>query len=494
MATRYQNGLLLNDPSAYVEDYVGATFSRWLYEFLVHVVGWTSVDTVGSKWTNYIGSGGAGTAVVSDAETLVITSPSYAFSTSDVGKFLTLTGFTTGVKDGIYRILKYVNSAGSDYTVKIDKRMGPDDAGLPSSESSSWKLWDGTVTYNPDTGNKFVVAGTGVTGAGTVTGNGIGDSISMAGSVATLTDSGANFQTSDVGKSITVSGATNPGNNGTFTIVSRISTTQITYTNASGVNETSGFAWQISYIYHLYVEVDTSSFSRYPKVSVSPFASWNPGTHSWGDSKYTVARNPESEVDHSECVVYAEASEQHIHVWIRSRHRQSSPGQPDWYVYLIEEIDSFFPEIDPRPIVCLAGHSEYNEPILVGFGLRVDDSIWDGTRGLAYNDTTTLTYYPSVPTTRVQEGGNLIYPSRKRFSMWSKKQYKIKLILESRTSGYMEYRGTFRNAWLTSHITQTMATLKLGSDYYRSPYGGWLMRSNGSRNWYPFVDTTPYGV
>jgi len=490
---RYQNGLALDTATV---DRAGTAYCRWLYEFLVNVVGWSAVDVIGSKWNNYIGSGGAGTAVVSDAETLVITSPSYVFSTSDINKYLTLTGFTTGERDGVYRILDYVGSAGSDYTVKIDKRMGPHSNGLPSSESSSWKLWDVSTTYTPNTGDKLVVAGIGVTGAGTTTGNGTGDSISMAGSVATLTDATATFQTSDVGKSITISGATNPGNNGTFTIVSRVSATQITYTNASGVNETSSFAWQISYVYHLYIEVETTTYSMYPKISVSPFASWNAGSHSWNDNRYTAAKNAENEADQTECVIYAEASEQHIHSWVRSRKRIDSYDNEEWNVYLVEEFDSFYPDKDPRPVMCLAGDNEVNDPRMVGYVPSQASpwgTVYNATRGLGYDDVTTLVYVLSIPATFTDTSYNLMQLCRRKNSLWSKKQYRTKFVLESRTAGYFEHRGTVRNAWLTNINTRPMATLKIGSDYYRTPYAGFLMRSNGSRNWFPFLGESIYG-
>ena len=74
---------------------------------------------------------------------------------------------------------------------------------------------------------------------------GIGDSVTV-GPVQTLTDAAGLFTALHVGQSITVVGATNPTNNGTFTIASFISATQITYANATGVAETSAFIWSIA--------------------------------------------------------------------------------------------------------------------------------------------------------------------------------------------------------------------------------------------------------
>ena len=77
---------------------------------------------------------------------------------------------------------------------------------------------------------------------------GTGDSFSVTGTTVTLTDSGANFQTSDVGKSIVISNATTSSHNGTYTIASRISSTQITWVNgAAPPTEAFTGGWKILY-------------------------------------------------------------------------------------------------------------------------------------------------------------------------------------------------------------------------------------------------------
>lgn len=77
-------------------------------------------------------------------------------------------------------------------------------------------------------------------------GSGTGDSFSKTGSTITLTDAGAAWVVSDVGKTIKISGATTSGNNGLFVITSRISGTQITYENASGATEAFAGTWAIA--------------------------------------------------------------------------------------------------------------------------------------------------------------------------------------------------------------------------------------------------------
>jgi len=74
---------------------------------------------------------------------------------------------------------------------------------------------------------------------------GTGDSFAFASPTVTLTDSAGDFTADMVGRAITISGSTSPGNDGTFIITSRISSTQITYDNASGVAEAFTGAWSV---------------------------------------------------------------------------------------------------------------------------------------------------------------------------------------------------------------------------------------------------------
>jgi len=71
---------------------------------------------------------------------------------------------------------------------------------------------------------------------------GTGDTIT-AGSPATLTDAAGLFSKGFVGNNLVITGASNAANNGTFPIVAFISPTQIQYTNAAAVTETTSFTW-----------------------------------------------------------------------------------------------------------------------------------------------------------------------------------------------------------------------------------------------------------
>jgi hypothetical protein len=67
--------------------------------------------------------------------------------------------------------------------------------------------------------------------------SGTGDSLTFGAGIVTLTDASAPFLPNMNGHSITIADASNPGNNGTFTPVTYISPTQISFPNGAGVNE-----------------------------------------------------------------------------------------------------------------------------------------------------------------------------------------------------------------------------------------------------------------
>lgn len=77
-----------------------------------------------------------------------------------------------------------------------------------------------------------------------------GNSCSVSGSVVTLTNAGdpnGAFNLGMVGRTVTITNATNPVNNGVFIIRQYISSTQLTYVNASAIAEaTSSLIWTIS--------------------------------------------------------------------------------------------------------------------------------------------------------------------------------------------------------------------------------------------------------
>jgi hypothetical protein len=76
--------------------------------------------------------------------------------------------------------------------------------------------------------------------------SGTGDSIAISGSTCTLTDAAGAFLVKNIGNQLTISSAIDKGNEGTFRIRSRTSTTLV-YDNPDGVADAvGGFAWSIN--------------------------------------------------------------------------------------------------------------------------------------------------------------------------------------------------------------------------------------------------------
>jgi hypothetical protein len=99
---------------------------------------------------------------------------------------------------------------------------------------------------------------------------GTGDTIGGTAPTMTLTDAGAVFTAQDVGRFITLSGATTPANDGTFMIVGFTSGTVISYNNASGVAEAFAGTWTITKPYSI---EDDINFARTDRRNIKGTAS-----------------------------------------------------------------------------------------------------------------------------------------------------------------------------------------------------------------------------
>lgn len=73
---------------------------------------------------------------------------------------------------------------------------------------------------------------------------GTGDSFAFSSPTVTLTDAGASFSPADTGKIINIAGATSSANNGYF-VITYVSATQVSWTNASGVAEAYTGTWTL---------------------------------------------------------------------------------------------------------------------------------------------------------------------------------------------------------------------------------------------------------
>jgi hypothetical protein len=490
---------------AYDSANVGRFMHRFLVEWLTQVVGWTAVDLIGSKWT-LVAASGSGSCTVTFASIIQINSPSYTFSAANNGWYITLTGFSapSAQKDGIYRIRRFVGSVGSLYTIELDTRVGVHTDGLPAQAGLNWRLWAGNDTYCPTDNTEIaVLAGRGTTGAGLSSGTRSGSlSISQSGSISTLTDTGASFQASDIGKSITVSGS-GGGNDGTFVITTYLSTTQIQYTNAGG--STQGFTgtWAISYIFHVYFRVNTWGYG-FGEMRVSPFAAWDPGTHNWkvGDLRYTSAlgpNTPTNPIDNPDTILmWAEADSDHFTLCLLVLNTTGYPKTCPM-LYAAGEMDAFYPEFDPRPCFLWmgndGGYSAYNvyfNPIIGLGSANGHFSFYYAVRALASDDVTTLTYYTTFTHCMASSDWNILYGQRRKFSEFSGDLYRMPIMLESRTAGNMELRGSLRSAWACGTGLPLMYPQGINGEFLHV-LRGFMIPWNGARNPWPITGRVVQG-
>lgn len=82
--------------------------------------------------------------------------------------------------------------------------------------------------------------------------NGAGDSFAFASPVVTLTDAAGLFTADMVDKEVTVTNATSPGNDGTFTITGQTATT-LTWDNVSGVAEVFTGEWSVNTASYIHI-------------------------------------------------------------------------------------------------------------------------------------------------------------------------------------------------------------------------------------------------
>lgn len=219
-----------------------------------------SSSSTGDLTTRILESGNDGSCDSNTPQTF--TSASASFDTSMIGKYLVLSG-TNDNNAGIHKIVAVSNANtlivqggvyGSSFTtdVSISYRVIDPTNNNGSTEfvvqgkTGTSPVWQARFFLNA-ADSRVIRIELGPNGGflgGTRTG--FGDTISGTAPTMTLTDAGGGFVETDVGRYITIAGATTPANNGTFKVVSYISSTEIEYTNASGVAEAFAGSWSFS--------------------------------------------------------------------------------------------------------------------------------------------------------------------------------------------------------------------------------------------------------
>lgn len=162
------------------------------------------------------GSGVGDSIAFVSGTTYRLTDATAAFVAGDVGKTLVIAGATSPGNNG-----NFVITAQAGTTVDYVNA-----AGVAEAYTGTWRVL-------ASDGFKWGITGT-------------GDSIAfVAGTTYRLTDAGAAFVAGDVGKTLRITGATSPGNNGDFVITAQTGTT-VDYVNAAGVAEAYAGAWYVS--------------------------------------------------------------------------------------------------------------------------------------------------------------------------------------------------------------------------------------------------------
>lgn len=485
MAARYINGLNLVNPSDAAGD-TGRTLCRFIYEWLTQVVGWTSVDADAAPWTALLTPMEAtASSVTGYTNRIAITTAAYVFTTSNIGDYLTFPSFAAPYEDraGIYRIVRLVSVVGNTYTLELDTRYGVHTDGIPPGQvNRNWRLWRAHSTYCPAAAAVAVVQGTGRTGAGLNVAHGTGDGFTFGAGNVTVECLTANFQASDVGKTITIAGATSADNNGSFVIASVADTHHLTYANALGVTEAFTGTWDISYNFqiHMTVKAIDATNAGYPTFIAAPWCSWDPAANAWLDAKHTTAKGMDTYLnsiwDPTSIRVWGYADTDHFMICTRQEDVSKS-----WIVAYGGEVKAFYPDVDPRPVIIVTGSNNGTNDNSQLLGTGIDSNI--GAAWLAADETTNLAGFLAFAHCSPSSDVNWISTLPRRWSTFSRRMIRQEIALQSRTAGNMEWRGVLKDTWVTARDYSRVTPFG-GSSEYLHVMGGITLPWNGSKIWY----------
>jgi hypothetical protein len=182
---------------------------------------------------------GTGDSLTNASGTVTVTDTAGSFVSGHVGRRITISGSTNQQNNGSFIIttyvsaqeIKYTNANAvtetSSFTWSID--CGDRGARILNCRSENTR---GPIVPTNDT----AIIGCWFERPLTVDACGLVDEFSFSAGTVTLTDKAARFLPSHHGKIITIAGATSGGNN-VQKVLTYISSTQVSYTNASGVTE-----------------------------------------------------------------------------------------------------------------------------------------------------------------------------------------------------------------------------------------------------------------
>jgi len=239
------------------------------------------------------------------------------------------------------------------------------------------------------------------------------------------------------------------------------------------------------YDFHLHV-ASRSTNSYFPELRMSPFASWNSGSHSWNDSRYTSAigidNASNSLINVDNCRVWGAADADRSVIMFRTEDDYFA-----WHFLYLGEIDTFFPSSDPCPCVAWAGSNPGNATpagdavTLLGYGAA--SNINGRGNWLSYDELTTIGAYLTFSHSPYSSEAHWLAEGRRRFSTPTRRNYLLDLVCESRTSGHMEFRGKLRRVWISGRDHQRETPFGANSEYLHI-IGGITIPWFNTKVWY----------
>ena len=167
--------------------------------------------------------------------------PAAAAPCPSAGPNLTLTN-TTCSMSGVFT---FTSITLTNSTITVNAFDGTDHVGTGNLELRAH-------TISIDATSKITAKGSGYqthlcgNGTGPNLASGIGDSFAFAANIVTLTDAAGLFTAADIGKTITIKGATTAANNGSFVINAVPSATTVQYRHPGGVAQAFAGQWTIA--------------------------------------------------------------------------------------------------------------------------------------------------------------------------------------------------------------------------------------------------------
>jgi len=180
-----------------------------------------------------------------------------------------------------------------------------------------------------------------------------------------------------------------------------------------------------------------TTLSDFPEYQVGPIPAspWTIGAPgSWPDAKQTTLYS--IQVGDSDRITVCIREMDNVKIW-------------DW-VYL-GEMDAFYSNvIDPNPCLIWQGHNDTGDKKNVfGVALSTATFFYNGGRGLAEDDLTTIPYFPMFfQTSPTASSITMVQGLQRRWSQRTRRIYRQAMIVESQTAGHMELRGTLRRCWV----------------------------------------------